>query len=240
MNWMNTGLVLFLGFLLVGQAAAAEKKWSDEAELSYVSTGGNTKVTTLAAKNLLKIPFSERFSGSWKLQALYGKSDGVKNAEAYSTELRGDYAHTARLYSFATAGWLQDEFSGIDQRFVYGLGSGYKFLDGPKHFLIGEAGLTYTMEDYTDGTDSQYPGGRLFGQYDYKFSDANKFTQSLEFLPDFDDTQNWLLNSETALTAALNKTFSMKTSYLVKYDNEPVPGLTKTDSILSVALVANF
>jgi putative salt-induced outer membrane protein YdiY len=32
----------------------------------------------------------------------------------------------------------------------------------------------------------------------------------------------------------------MKTSYLVKYDNEPVPGLTKTDSILSVALVANF
>jgi putative salt-induced outer membrane protein YdiY len=32
----------------------------------------------------------------------------------------------------------------------------------------------------------------------------------------------------------------MKTAYLVKYDNQPVAGLAKTDSIISIALVANF
>lgn len=240
MKYLGTGLLLLVFLFLTGTVATAENNWSDEAELSFVDTGGNTEVTTLAAKNLLKIPFSERFFGSWKLQALYGKSDGIKNAESYSTELRGDYAWTARVYHFVSAGWLQDEFSGIDNRYIYGVGSGYKLLDGPKHLLIGEAGLTYTAEDHTDGSNSDYLGGRLFGQYDYKFTDANKFTQSVEFFPDFDDTKNWLLNSETALIAALNSHFSMKTSFLLKYDNQPTQGLDKTDRIVSVALVANF
>jgi len=32
----------------------AEKRLTDEAELSYVETGGNTDVTNLSAKNLVK------------------------------------------------------------------------------------------------------------------------------------------------------------------------------------------
>lgn len=240
MKHLRTGLLLLVGFFLISNVDASEKSWNDEAELSLVSTNGNSKVTTLSAKNLLKVPFSERVSGSWKLQGLYGKTDGVKNAEAYMTEFRGDYAQTNRLYYFASAGWFQDKFSGIDSRYVYGLGSGYKFLDGPKNFLLGEAGLTFTQEEDTAGIDNEYLGGRLFAQYAYLFNEANKFTQSIEYLPDFDDSENWLLNSETALVAALNSNFSMKTAYLVKYDNQPVAGLTKTDSILSVALVANF
>ena len=145
MRHFCSGLLLLAGVFLIANVEAAEKNWSDEAELSFVSTNGNSKVTTLSAKNLLKVPFSVKFSGSWKLQGLYGKTDGVKNAEAYMTELRGDYAPSSRLYYFASAGWFQDEFSGIDRRFVYGLGGGYKFLDGPKNFLVGEAGLTFTQ-----------------------------------------------------------------------------------------------
>lgn len=240
MNFPQRTLLLLLPFILATSAVAAEKRWSDEAEVSVVSSNGNSKVTTLAARNLLRFPFSERFSGSWKLQGLYGENDGIKNAESYAMELRGDYAQSERLFYFASASWLQDEFAGIDVRDTYGLGIGYKFLDGPTNFLVGEAGLIYTTEENTDGTDSDYPGGRLFARYDYKFNDANKFTQSVEFLPDFDEEKNWLLNSETALVAALNSTFSMKTSYLVKYDHQPLPGLTRSDTLFGVALVANF
>ena len=240
MKHLWTGLLLLTGVFLISNVDAAEKSWTDEAELSFVSTNGNSKVTTLSAKNLLKVPFSESFSGSWKLQGLYGKNDGVKNAEAYMTELRGDYAQSKRLYYFASAGWFQNKFSGIDNRYVYGLGTGYKVLDGPKNFLLGEAGLTFTQEEDTAGNDNEYPGGRLFAQYAYVFNDANKFTQSVEYLPDFDESDNWLLNSETALVSAMSTHFSMKTAYLVKYDNQPVAGLAKTDSIVSIALVANF
>jgi len=240
MKRVSLFLSLFLGLLMAGPVLATDKNWSNDAELSFVDTGGNTEVTTLAAKNLLKYRFDERYSGQWLLQALYGESAGEKNAESYASELRGDYAPYERLYYFATAGWLQDEFSGIDRRIIIGLGSGYKFIQGPKHFLISEAGATYTMDDYVDNSDADYLGARLFGKYDYKFNETSSFMQSLELLPDFDETSNWLLNSETAIIAALSTQFSMKTAYQVKYDHEPLSGLEKTDRILSVALIAQF
>jgi putative salt-induced outer membrane protein len=228
-------------FLGTGTAAqAGDGKWKDEAELTIVDTSGNTDVSTLSAKNTLTIPISGKTKGTWKLGALYGKSDGEKNAESYSTEIRLDHSYTERFYSFGYGGWFKDRFSGIDARYYLGAGGGYRFFLGPKHFLLGEGGLTYTSEEYTDNTDNDFLGGRLFGKYEYHFNDKNKFTQSLELLADFSRFENWNLNSETAIVSALNSWLSLKASYLVRYDNEPVGALKKTDRILGVALVANF
>nr|WP_320049431.1 DUF481 domain-containing protein [uncultured Desulfuromonas sp.] len=221
-------------------AADAPGTWKDQAELAYVDTSGNTEVTTLSAKNKLSYQFTDRITGLWKVEILNGKSDGERNAESYFTELRGDYACTELLYYYAQASWLKDRFADIDSRTVLGAGSGYKFLTGPKHFLRGEAGLTYTMEELTDDSDDQYVGGRLFGQYDYQISDSSKFTQSAELFLDLEQMSNYRLNSETALTTALNSVLSFKTSYVIKYDNEPADGTEHTDTILAASLVANF
>ncbi len=231
-------IIVILGTIPV--AHAEEMKWQDEAELLYVDTSGNTDVTTLSAKNTLIVPFSGKTKGTWRLGALYGESDGTKNAESYFTEIRVDHFYTERLYSFGYGGWHQDKFAGVDARYYLGAGGGYKFFTGPKHFLLGEAGLTYTKEDYTDNTDNDFPGGRLFGKYEYHFTEKNKFTQSLEWLLDFSEFDNWNLNSETALLSALNSWLSLKASYIIKYDNDPIAGVKSEDRILGVALVVQF
>lgn len=220
---------------------AEEKPWSDQAELSYIETGGNTDVRTLSAKNLLKYKFTEKLEGSWELGTLYGESDGEKNAERYFTELRLDYSFKERLYTYAIGGWLKDEFAGFDARYYLGPGMGYKFLTGPKHLLLGEAGLNYVREEYTDNTDEDYIEGRAFTKYQYAFTKKNKFSQSLEFLYNFEDSENYKVNSVTALVSALNSYLSMKASYEIKYNNRPVPStLDKTDTVLGIALVVNF
>lgn len=220
--------------------ADAPGTWKDQAELSYVDTSGNTDVTTLAAKNKLSYQFTERITGLWKVDILNGKSDGERNAESYYSEVRGDYACTELLFYYAQASWLKDRFADIDSRTILGAGSGYKFLTGPKHFLVGEAGLTYTMEELTDDSDDQYVGGRLFGQYDYQINDTSKFTQSAELFLDLEQMSNYRLNTETALITALNSVLSFKTSYVIKYDNEPADGTDHTDTIMAASLVANF
>ena len=122
-----------------------------------------------------------------------------------------------------------------------GPGAGYNFLTGPKHFLVAEIGLNYVNEQYIDDTDKEYLGGRAFAEYEYAFTDKNKFSQSVEYLHDFDDSNNYNVNSETALISALSDYLALKTSYIVKYDNQPVPStLKETDTILSVTLVVNF
>jgi len=135
----------------------------------------------------------------------------------------------------------KDKFAGIDSRYYVGPGAGYNFLTGPKHFLLAEISLNYVNEKYTDDTDKEYLGGRAFAEYEYAFTDKNKFSQSVEYLHDFDDSDNYNVNSETALISALSDYLSLKTSYVVKYDNQPVPStLKETDTILSVTLVVNF
>jgi len=243
-GWMKplgffTALIVILTMVTLGYAQ--EKSWTDEAELSFVDTGGNTEIRTLSAQNLLKYKFTEKLQGAWKIGALYGESDGEKNAESYFTELRTDYLFTELFYSFALGGFLRDEFAGIDSRYYVGPGIGYKFLIGPKHHLVGEAGVNWVKEEYTDHTDEAYVQGRAFAQYEYAFTDKNRFSQSLEYLYDFEDSDNYNLNSETALISALSDYLSLKASYVVKYDNEPVPEtLEDTDTILGITLIVSF
>src|SRR5512143_3288809 len=118
-----------IGLAMVAPGSSAEEKaLSDEGELSYVQTDGNTKVTTLAAKNLAKYKFSKTLTGNWKIGAMSAETDNEKTAENYFTDLKLDYQNTPRLYSFINAGWLQNKFTGVDERVYGGVGAGYKFL----------------------------------------------------------------------------------------------------------------
>lgn len=234
-------LLLAIWVTMPSMALAEKKKWQDEAELSYVQTGGNTDVLSLSAKNKLTYQFTDELVGNWDISALYGETDGEKIAERYATELRLDYGLTERLYIAGHGGWLQDEFAGIEQSLFLGPVLGYKFIVGPKHFLSAETGIDYVTEEYTNGEDEDYMRGRALGLYEYLLTEKSKFTQSLEYLHDFEDANNYNINSVTALITSLSDTFSIKTSYEVHYDNEPVPDdLEETDTILSVALVVNL
>jgi putative salt-induced outer membrane protein len=242
---MAVVLGILLAVLQMASGAFAQgeqkKKWSDQAEFTLVDTGGNTDVTTIAGKNTLKYDFTDKWIASWVIGGLYSKDHGIRTAERYYSDLRLDYLYTDRLYFYGLAGWLKDTFAGIDNRYYGGPGAGYKFLTGPRHFLLGELGLNYAKEDYTDGTDGDFLQGRAFGQYAWAFTDKTRFSQDLEFLYDFSDSENYGINSITALTTALNSFLSLKASYTIRYDNEPVPdNLRKTDTILAIALVVNY
>lgn len=234
--------VSLLGLPCIAVAEDANNKsWSDDAELSYVSTSGNSSVSTLAAKNLYTQKLAEHLSFLWKLEALKGKSDGVMTAERYFTDLRLEYDYTERAYSYVNTGWMTDKFAGVDERVNVGVGGGYKFLNGPQSFLKSEAGVSAVKESYIDNTDRRFTEGRVFGEYVYAFTKKNKFSQSIEYLHDFDNTGNYRYNSETAVTATMTDNLSLKVSYLIKYDHEPIPStLGKRDTIFSTAIVASF
>ena len=83
--------------------------------------------------------------------------------------------------------------------------------------------------------------GKLGTNVPCRVPDKNRFSQSLEYLYDFEDSDNYNLNSETALISALSDYLSLKASYVVKYDNEPVPEtLEDTDTILGITLIVSF
>lgn len=234
-------ITLILSFIFVQLSWAEDKRIEDAAELSFVQTGGNTDVMTLSGKNNLKYRFNEEWIGQWDIGVLYGKTDGVEVAERYYTDLRLDYKFTKKLYFYGLGGWLKDKFAGIDQRYYLGPGVGYQFMDGERHFLSAEMGLSYAKEDYTDDTEDDFLEGRAFGKYEFVFNPKTKFSQTAEYLQNFDDSDKFRVNSETAVTTTLTDIISLKVSYLIIYNNRPIPEyLNETDTIFSIALVANF
>jgi putative salt-induced outer membrane protein YdiY len=239
-----TAIIFIFGFMaaqIQAEETKEDKRWKDEAELSFVSTGGNTETTTLSAKNLLLYQFSDKLKGEWKIAALKSEEENETTAERYSTDLKFSLQFAERMYGAVAAGWLKDEFSGFDARYYAGPLLGYKFMVGPNHFLLGEGGLNFAKEEYTDDTDSDFLEGRAFGRYEYVFTEKTKFSQSVEYLHDFDDTDNYKINSETALITALADDFALKTTYEVRYKHRPIPvNLDTTDTLLTVALVVNF
>lgn len=242
---MKSAAILGMGmamlFFLATNSLSEEKKWHNEAELSYVKTGGNTDVTTFSFNNKFDYGFTERLKGRWKLGALYGESDGERSAESYTTDLRMDYKIKQKLYIYGQTGYKTDQFAGLDNRYYGGLGAGYHFLDGPRHFLSGELGLNYSLEAYTDDTDQTFTDGRAFVLYEYALGEHSRFSQGVEYLCDLTDGDNYRLNWDSAVKVQINAILSLKVGYEVRFDNAPTPDtLDETDTRFYTAIVANI
>ena len=69
------------------------------------------------------------------------------------------------------------------------------------------------------------------------YSDAASFRERLVFYPNFDESDDWRLRSETSFDAAFAASWALRVSYLYTRDNLPAPGFEKADGSTAVSLV---
>jgi putative salt-induced outer membrane protein YdiY len=79
--------------------------------------------------------------------------------------------------------------------------------------------------------------GRFFVGYDNQLNEAATFTLGLEYLQGLDDTSIHRFNGDARLTSKIGSGFSLATSFSLRYDNTPLPGKEKLDTITAVNLV---
>lgn len=247
----------FLGGLLSAAIAAGQAPcpcptpppagpplWSGKADVSYAATSGNTDTSSLGANLELSYrpaPWTVTLKGAF----LRAETDDVTTAESYAASLRGSRDLTPRVDVFVEGGYYRNRFAGVDARFGGEAGAGYKVFDEKTLRLRFEAGFGYVREDRVGDLGEDLPGvdyatGRAGVQFGWKFSKSAELTEEVSWTEDLDDTSDWVLRSVTAVTADLTSVFALKASYTYLYDNVPVPGFLKRDTITAVALVAKF
>lgn len=225
--------------LAAQEEAAAEDPWKGSLGLSWLSTSGNSDTSSFG------IDFTvEREPDPWGLKAfataIRSEEDGVTNAERYTAGARAERALSERWLVFAGLSGEKDEFAGYELRGIVETGVTYTALAGPSHHLELDAGLTWTREDLVEGDDQDFLGALLGLDYEWKLSDTASLTESLRFFPNFDEGDAWRLTSDTALKASVNEWLAVKLGYLVRYENEPVPGFEDTDTTTTASLVVSF
>lgn len=250
--WVGTVGLAGAGSLLAQEPV---KTSSFSADFGFVSASGNTSVTTFNIGD--KIVFNsadKRVIFTQTFAAVRSEADGVKNAENFKGQLRLDYGLSKRLYVFGLTGWERNVPGGVARRFEETIGIAFKPIVLPKDQLDLELGLSFFQQRNTDEVAGQplednYTAGRLAGFYKHTFRGAAFFAQLLELIPNFDDSDDFRLNSESSLIAPVSRNIAIKLGYIVRYDNlpsflpEPNPArdrFKKTDRFLTAGLTVSF
>lgn len=220
-------------------ADPAPAGWKNESQAGVVLTSGNTNTSSLSVGELASYQFDKslvKVTGAY----LYQKNEGVVSGKSWSFGLRYEKILSDQLSVFLGQSVEGNRFSGLDQRYNTDLGAKYTFVKDDELTWIGEGGYRYTRENLIVLSRTLHYA-RAFTELEKKLNPTVSVKYWLEYLPNFTDTDNWQLNTELSLAAAVSSVFSIKSAYLIKYDNQiNAPGLTKTDKTLTTSLVAKF
>lgn len=230
-------LALFAPVALVAQDPPKPREFT--ADVGFVNTQGNTQVTTLNLGEKLILR-----AGRWEHRQLfgsvYGSQDGKQTSNLLFTNLRSDFALNPRLAIFGFAGYDRNTFAGISRRFEQALGLAAKLLTLDSDVWTVEAGLAANQQRSVDGATNDFASVRSGTTYRHNFSKAAYFLQAVEFLPNLDVSEDYRVNTESALVAPLSTHLSMKVGYVIRYDNLPEPGRLANDRIFTSGLQFNW
>ena len=220
-----------------------EPGWYDTAELSLISTTGNSEASTFGFNNTLErlwdnANFTLGFGGIKSESDTITRSavgtpsnfqvrdTSVSNttAENYYLKARYDRDISERWFWFAGLSWEQNTFAGFDSRTIAVAGAGTRWWNADQGHFYTDYGLTYTEQDDVvpnplakDGFASL----RLGWDFLYNFNDTTTYSNRLTIDQNLDESDDLRADMIHALTVAMTDKVALKLSYQLLYDKMP-------------------
>ncbi|MBT3191715.1 MAG: DUF481 domain-containing protein [Verrucomicrobia bacterium] len=210
--------------VVVGAAqlvVAADGEWDSTVAAGVNVTSGNSD--TLAASgsvsgekagedNEIRLGVEANFAESEVDGVDETTTDNAKAYLAYKYKFDRSYAYSDN--SLAT-----DDMADIKYRLIAGVGMGYRVIESDAIKLGLELGAAYMSEELAGDVSDDGILARIAARHDQALSETSKFWLSAEYLPRADDTDDYLLNGEAGVEAALNSTLSLRVVVQDRYDS---------------------
>ena len=212
--------------------------WESTLTFGLTLTSGNSD--TLLA-NTSFATHRDNPTNEWLLgaDAAYGENNSVKNAETLHGYGQYNHRFSDRWFGYVRADGLHDGIADVDYRVTLSPGAGYYFIKRKETTLAAEAGPAVLLEKL-DGEHKIYCTPRLAERFEHKLDAHARVWQNVEFLPQVDKPENFLLNAEVGVEAALTKKLSLRTVVDDNYANIPAPGREDNDVKIVSGLVYKF
>ncbi|MBL7543002.1 MAG: DUF481 domain-containing protein [Bdellovibrionaceae bacterium] len=237
-------IVAYLLLMVLTSFAYAQEQvssWANESEASVVQVGGNKTSESYSAKQ------KTTYKAEANLTTILGRylqtrSSGTETAKQWEAAARYERELTSDWAAFIQQKAESDTYAGYLQRDISDVGIKYYFIKNPADTFFGEVGLgqTKTISSPTYEVSS-YNSGRVYLEYGTQINESVSAKFWAEYSPNFKDSEAYLLNYEPSMSVMMSQIFSIKLSYLVKYQNRPPVGTAeKEDTAFTTALVAKF
>ena len=202
--------------------------WESSLGFGFTLTHGNSD-TLLATGNIQTHKKTLENEISVGADGAYGQNnsvDNVNNAHGFS---QYNHLFSERFFGYLRADALHDEIADLEYRVTLSPGVGYYFLRQTNTTLAGEFGPAMVFERLGH-RDDNYVTARLAERFEHKFTEnAARIWESAEILPQVNDFNNFVVNAELGLEAAVSKKISLQAYIQDNFINEPAPGREQND-----------
>ena len=237
---MRTPILLAAALCAAAPLAAQDTtKTTLTLDFGLVNATGNSEFTSMNVGE--KVTWAR---GRWGLsqtgKVLFGETDNVTTTESYDFNVRGDRGLSARIGVFVFVAYYRDPFAGLASRWSGGPGVAAGLVRAARDTLNLEGALTEQSERTTTAIDRSFAATRTAAAYKHAFKSNASFTQTLEWLANLETSEDYRLNSETAVVAPLSTKIGLRLSYVIRFDNQPELTFKKTDRILTTGVQIAF
>jgi hypothetical protein len=225
-----------------------KKLWESVASVDLTLTRGNSRSFLATAS----INTHRKWGDSDELllggAAGYGNStvkdstgQDVSNETQDYIKAFGQFNHlfTERFYGGLRVEGLHDNVADINYRITVSPLAGYYFIKHTNTFLSGEVGPTLVDQELGHHT-STYMGLRVGERFEHKFDGGAKIWENVEWIPQVDKFDNWILNAEVGVSAPITKSMDVRLIGQDTYNNQPATGRLKNDLKLLAGIGYRF
>ena len=215
-------------------------EFTNESEAGVAVAAGNTKSKNYNVKQANAYSFDENV---FKLDARYlnSYSNNDESARYIFAGLRYERNLNESFSLFVGQGLESDKFAGYHLRHSSDIGLKYNIIKTETFYWLAEVGYRYTNEKLNNGTHDYKNSIRTYTEVEKKWNPSVSTKYYIEYLPNIKEGKDYQINTEASVSAVLTSVFSIKSAYLLRYDNIPAAtAVTKTDTLLTTALVAKF
>jgi putative salt-induced outer membrane protein YdiY len=219
-------------------AVPVRNPWQSSVSAGLTLVRGNTDTTLFSADFLTekKTPSNEYKLG---VSGAYGAENSQETVNNYKAFAQWDRFVTERFYGFLRTEGLRDYIADVDYRLTIGPGAGYYLLKGTNNTLAVEAGVNFEAQEL-GGLDQNFATVRLAERFEHKFNDRARLWQNVEIFPQVDKVDNYVVNFEIGVEAAISKTLSLKTCLDDSYANRPAAAHLKNDAKIIAGVAYKF
>lgn len=231
--------------------------WNGGANIGFSVARGNSETENLAlAFNAVHPTLNDKIT-------LYATSiDTTNNLATPSTVanletggLRYDRNIMPRLFVFGAADFMANALQFLDLRQMYSGGFGYHAIKSDRTILDFLGGLNYTHETYSNGNPiagsspvvyesygktNRFAALTLGEELNQKLGKSTVITQTLNFLPNLQQTGEYQGTFNLGTVTKINKWFGWQNQFSDIYVSNPPTGAKKNDVLFTTGLNIAF
>lgn len=225
-------------YLKAAEGDPAEEKWKITGALGATVTSGNSDTQTLTVGVEAERPWAP-WNLFLKWRSLYGRADGVENANEHILTERLERALSERAWLFQEFMIEHDEREELNYRLQLTLGYKRLLIKKEKIELTGEAGAGVLHEEFRTGPETEAIAqfGLLFK---WQITKMLLFTQLLTIYPSLSEGGEFRLVSESVFTTPVGEKMDLRFSIIDRYDSMPPTGVKSNDLLVGLSLAVRF